>query len=56
MPTKITSSYNSYDDYINNLNTQERLNIKDYLKRNPDFLNEIIVELRQDKIKKLIKK
>ena len=38
--------------YINTMNYKD--NVKKYLKNNPDVLNEIILELRHEKINKLL--
>ena len=42
-----SSSYSSID---------ERKNIKRYLKENPEFLDELICELRKEKIEKILNK
>lgn len=52
--TSSTMSFRKISEIINNNTMNYKDNVKKYLKNNPDVLNEIILELRHEKINKLL--
>lgn len=51
------TNYTNYQTYITTSNTyDEKGYIKEYLKNNPELLDELICEIRKDKIQNILKK